>query len=58
MCVFIPKIEVSGFADVLHVDHHGVLGLGALMPGLAFRSQVEAQPERPAQAGVHAVSSW
>ena len=44
-------------SDVLHVDDHGVLGLGALMPGLAFRSQVEAKPEGSAQAGVHAISS-
>ena len=32
-------------SDVLHVDDHGVLDLGALMPGLAFRGQVETEPE-------------
>ncbi len=45
-----------GICDVLHVDDHGVLHLGQLVPRLAFRGEIEAEAERSAQAGVDVIS--
>ena len=55
MCVFMREHRIVGISDVLHVHDHGVFDLAELVPGHAFRSEVEAEPEGSSPVGIDVI---